>query len=61
VRHYIPDVILDDYCGAAQRHLDRVRSVKGYTMMMPVHANVLLALIETYREAREQHLQKSSR
>jgi hypothetical protein len=59
VRHYIPDVILDDYQGAAQRHRDRI--AKGYTPMMPVHVNVLLALIETYREARETHLQKSDR
>ena len=59
MRHYIPDVILDDYQGAAQRHRDRM--VKGYSAMVPVHVNVLLALIETYREAREQHLQQTRR
>jgi hypothetical protein len=56
MRHYIPDLILDDCQRMAQLRIDR--KVRDFCTV-PVHANVLLALIDTYREAREQHLQKS--
>jgi hypothetical protein len=59
VRHYIPDTILDDYERSAQWRKDR-KSMDGEYLSVPVHVNILLALIATYREARAQYdLQKS--
>lgn len=54
MRHYIPDTILDDYQRSAGCRKDR-KVMAGEYPSVQVHANVLLALIETYREARKEH------
>ncbi len=52
---YVPEMILTDYERSAQMRLDR--ATEGMTPMVQIHANVLLGLIHSYREARERDIQ----
>ena len=52
---YIPDILLDDFERMAKLRMERVKRGEHASVAVPVHANVLLGLIRTYREARKQH------
>lgn len=53
---YIPDVVLADYERMARTRVDRMNDDRD--RFVTVHANVLLGLIETYRDARKRELQQ---
>jgi len=51
MKHYVPDQILQDLEHSARWRQER-KPKDGAYMSVPVHINVLIALIDTYREAR---------